>query len=128
MKVKSCEVDECVSFPVVVVVLFVGCVGSVFVKTWSAWWMYLGRCDPWCWCNASMWLISVAVVLAFDRSLRCRLCHAGSFGFVCGCICEIDDAWVKRSSDLTEEEKQRFIIADNVAFGEWDWDTLATVS
>ena len=38
---------------------------------------------------------------------------------------EIDDAWVKRSSDLTEEEKQRFIIADNVAFGEWDWDTLA---
>jgi len=38
---------------------------------------------------------------------------------------EIEDAWVKRSSDLTEEEKQRFIIADNVAFGEWDWDTLA---
>jgi len=38
---------------------------------------------------------------------------------------EINDAWVKRSSDLTEEEKQRFIIADNVAFGEWDWDTLA---
>ena len=38
---------------------------------------------------------------------------------------EIDDAWVKRSSDLTEEEKKRFIIADNVAFGEWDWDTLA---
>jgi len=38
---------------------------------------------------------------------------------------EIDDAWVKRSSDLTEEEKQRFIIADNIAFGEWDWDTLA---
>ena len=38
---------------------------------------------------------------------------------------EIDEAWVKRSSDLTEEEKKRFIIADNVAFGEWDWDTLA---
>jgi DNA modification methylase len=38
---------------------------------------------------------------------------------------DIDDAWVKRSSDLTEEEKKRFIIADNVAFGEWDWDTLA---
>jgi ParB-like chromosome segregation protein Spo0J len=37
----------------------------------------------------------------------------------------IDEAWVKRSSDLTEEEKKRFIIADNVAFGEWDWDTLA---
>ena len=38
---------------------------------------------------------------------------------------DVDDAWVKRSSDLTEEEKKRFIIADNVAFGEWDWDTLA---
>jgi site-specific DNA-methyltransferase (adenine-specific) len=38
---------------------------------------------------------------------------------------DIDEAWVKRSSNLTEEEKKRFIIADNVAFGEWDWDTLA---
>jgi DNA modification methylase len=38
---------------------------------------------------------------------------------------DIEEAWVKRSSDLTEEEKRRFIIADNVAFGEWDWDTLA---
>jgi DNA modification methylase len=38
---------------------------------------------------------------------------------------DIDEAWVKRSSNLTEEEKNRFIIADNVAFGEWDWDTLA---
>jgi hypothetical protein len=38
---------------------------------------------------------------------------------------DVDDAWVKRSSDLTDDEKKRFIIADNVAFGEWDWDTLA---
>ena len=38
---------------------------------------------------------------------------------------DIDEAWVKRSSDLTEDEKKRFIIADNVAFGEWDWDKLA---
>lgn len=38
---------------------------------------------------------------------------------------DINEAWVKRGSDLTEEEKKRFIIADNVAFGEWDWDTLA---
>jgi len=38
---------------------------------------------------------------------------------------DIDEAWVKRSSDLTNDEKIRFIIADNVAFGEWDWDTLA---
>jgi ParB-like chromosome segregation protein Spo0J len=38
---------------------------------------------------------------------------------------DVDETWVKRSSDLTEDEKKRFIIADNVAFGEWDWDTLA---
>ena len=38
---------------------------------------------------------------------------------------DVEDTWVKRSSDLTEDEKKRFVIADNVAFGEWDWDTLA---
>jgi hypothetical protein len=38
---------------------------------------------------------------------------------------DIDDTCVKYAKDLTEEEKQRFIISDNVAFGEWDWDTLA---
>ena len=38
---------------------------------------------------------------------------------------EVPDSWVKRANDLTEEEKQRFIIADNVGFGDWEWDTLA---
>lgn len=38
---------------------------------------------------------------------------------------EIPDEWVKRADELTEEEKKRFIIADNVGFGEWDWDVLA---
>lgn len=38
---------------------------------------------------------------------------------------EIPDEWVKRADDLTEEEKQRFIIADNVGFGEWDFEQLA---
>ena len=38
---------------------------------------------------------------------------------------EIPDNWVKRASELTEEEKQRFVIADNVGFGDWDWDILA---
>lgn len=37
---------------------------------------------------------------------------------------EIPDSWVKQASDLTEEEKRRFIIADNVGFGEWDNDIL----
>lgn len=38
---------------------------------------------------------------------------------------EIPDAWVKRAADLTEEEKRQFVIKDNAAFGEWDWDMLA---
>lgn len=38
---------------------------------------------------------------------------------------EIPDEWVKRADQLTEEEKRRFIISDNVGFGEWDWDILA---
>ena len=38
---------------------------------------------------------------------------------------EIPDEWVKRAEDLTEDEARRFIIADNVGFGEHDWDMLA---
>jgi hypothetical protein len=38
---------------------------------------------------------------------------------------EVPDEWVKRADELTDEEKQRFIIADNVGFGEWEWDALA---
>jgi DNA modification methylase len=38
---------------------------------------------------------------------------------------EIPDNWVKRADELTEEEKHRFIIADNVGFGEWEWEKLA---
>lgn len=38
---------------------------------------------------------------------------------------EIPDNWVKRAEELTAEEKRRFIIADNVGFGEWDWNELA---
>ena len=37
---------------------------------------------------------------------------------------EVPDDWVKRAEDLTEEETRRFIIADNVGFGEHDWELL----
>lgn len=37
---------------------------------------------------------------------------------------DIPDNWVKKASELTDEEKQRFIIADNVSFGEHDWEIL----
>lgn len=36
---------------------------------------------------------------------------------------EIPDSWVRIADKLTEEEQRRFIIEDNVPFGEWDWDT-----
>ena len=38
---------------------------------------------------------------------------------------DIPEDWIKRAEDLTEEETRRFIIADNVGFGEHDWDMLA---
>jgi len=38
---------------------------------------------------------------------------------------EIPDQWVKYASDLTTEEQRRFIIADNVGFGEWDLEILS---
>ena len=38
---------------------------------------------------------------------------------------EIPDEWVKRADELTEEEQRRFIISDNVGFGEHDWEMLA---
>ena len=29
------------------------------------------------------------------------------------------------ADELTEDEKQAFVIKDNLRFGEWDWDTLS---
>jgi len=38
---------------------------------------------------------------------------------------EVPDDWVKSAKDLTDDEIRRFIIADNVGFGEHDWEMLA---
>lgn len=40
-------------------------------------------------------------------------------------IKEIPDEWVKKADDLTDEERRRFIVEDNVGFGEWDFDLLS---
>ena len=37
----------------------------------------------------------------------------------------LPEEWIKRAEDLTDEEARRFIIADNVGFGEHDWEMLA---
>ena len=39
---------------------------------------------------------------------------------------EVPDEWVKSAESLTEDEQRRFIIADNVGFGEHDWAMLQT--
>ena len=38
---------------------------------------------------------------------------------------DIPDEWVKDAAELTEDEKRRFIIEDNMPFGEWNMDILA---
>ena len=37
---------------------------------------------------------------------------------------EIPDTWVRKASELTPEEIQRFIIVDNIPFGEYDYTIL----
>lgn len=38
---------------------------------------------------------------------------------------EVPDTWVKFADQLTPDEQRRFIIADNVSGGEWDFEDLA---
>lgn len=37
----------------------------------------------------------------------------------------LKDVFIVKAENLTEEQKQEFIVKDNVGFGEWDWDALA---
>lgn len=37
----------------------------------------------------------------------------------------LQEAWFKEANTLTDVEKRRFIVEDNVGLGEWDWDSLA---
>lgn len=38
---------------------------------------------------------------------------------------KVKDEWVKVADKLTDEERRRFIVEDNVGFGDWDWDILS---
>ena len=38
---------------------------------------------------------------------------------------EIPDKWVSRATGWTDEQKREFVIKDNAAFGEWDWNALS---
>jgi site-specific DNA-methyltransferase (adenine-specific) len=37
----------------------------------------------------------------------------------------LKEVFIVRANDLTEQQKDEFIVKDNVGFGEWDWDMLA---
>jgi DNA modification methylase len=37
----------------------------------------------------------------------------------------LTEVWIDTTEDWTQEEKNEFIIKDNVGFGEWDWEILA---
>jgi len=36
----------------------------------------------------------------------------------------LKEVWIEVAEGLTEEQKQEFIVKDNVGFGEWEWDIL----
>lgn len=36
---------------------------------------------------------------------------------------KVDSRWVVSSGDLTDEQKKRFVIADNASFGDWDFNS-----
>jgi len=38
---------------------------------------------------------------------------------------DIPEGWVVKASGLTEEERRRFVITDNIPYGDWDYDKLA---
>ena len=38
---------------------------------------------------------------------------------------EIPDSWIMLADEWTAEQRNEFVIKDNVGFGEWDWDDLA---
>jgi DNA modification methylase len=37
----------------------------------------------------------------------------------------LNEVWILKADELTEEQQREFIVKDNVGFGEWDWDVLA---
>jgi len=37
----------------------------------------------------------------------------------------VKEIFIVQANDLTEQQKDEFIVKDNVGFGEWDWDILA---
>jgi len=37
----------------------------------------------------------------------------------------LKDVWIIKAENLTDKQKEQFVIKDNLSFGEWDWEILA---
>jgi len=37
---------------------------------------------------------------------------------------EVPNSWIKKASELTDDQKKRFVITDNASFGEWEWESI----
>lgn len=37
---------------------------------------------------------------------------------------EVPSSWIKKASELTDDQKKRFVITDNASFGEWEWEAI----
>jgi DNA modification methylase len=53
--------------------------------------------------------------IVLGGNMRLKACKEAGLKYV----------YIIKASELTKEQKQEFIIKDNVGFGEWDWDILA---
>lgn len=40
---------------------------------------------------------------------------------------KMKEVWVEKAENLTPEQKNEFIVKDNVGFGEWDWELLGNL-
>ena len=36
----------------------------------------------------------------------------------------IEEVWIIKAENFTEDQEKEFIIKDNIGFGDWDWDLL----
>ena len=75
--------------------------------------------------EASPWMLKISRILIDEDNVihrgHQRIKALESLGFT-----DIPEEWIERVTDLTEEQKEEFLIKDNLHAGEWDDDILQT--
>ena len=69
----------------------------------------------------------------FPEMLKLRPMVINDKGFIIGgnmryraCVeLGLEEIWIIRAKHLTKQQEKEFVVKDNVAFGDWDWDVLA---